>query len=320
MVELAEAREIDAARALLRAAAPLQLLRTEAPDRYARLERLLQRNEFSAAEAYAPGWSKERKRNAIAAQMRDSLTAAPPGRLLALLTDALKWQAHTGRLPAAAFANTGNSSNNSASSGSTGNGNEQDAAGTRDILGSRFDLLTGLPVFAAASEERPVAALARSLRLGAAGSGTNAEVCTFTPNGALLVTGSSDGFIESWDWTTGALATELPYQAADELLLHDDAISALAFSADGELLASASVAGDVKVWRYYTGEVLRKFPAAHTGPVVGLAFAPDCSQVLTAGHDGVAKVLGLRSGSVITELRGHKVRYISWLNITFSIY
>jgi WD40 repeat-containing protein SMU1 len=274
-------------------------MRSGAPDRFARLERLLQRNEFAPADAYLPGWSKERKRSVIAAEMKDDVTSAPASRLLALLTDALKWQAHTGRLPREAFS--------TAPAGVSAGGGAV-SSGSGEVLGSGIDLLTGAAVSAAAAAEQPTTALSRTLRLGAVGSGTNAEVCTFTPNGALLVTGSSDGFIESWDWTTGALAKELPYQAADELLLHDDAVSALAFSADGELLASASVRGDVKVWRYYTGEALRKFPTAHPGAVASLAFSPDGTQVLTAGHDGVARILGLRSGNTVKEFRGHKVR------------
>lgn len=41
-----------------------------------------------------------------------------------------------------------------------------------------------------------------------------------------------------WDHLTGRLKSDLPYQAAEQFMLHDSAVLALAFSRDSELLAT----------------------------------------------------------------------------------
>ena len=50
VLELAEVREIDTARAILRATPTMTLMKQEQPERYLRLERLLNRNYFDYAE------------------------------------------------------------------------------------------------------------------------------------------------------------------------------------------------------------------------------------------------------------------------------
>lgn len=46
-----------------------------------------------------------------------------------------------------------------------------------------------------------------------------------------------------WDHMTGRLKTDLPYQAAEQFMLHDSAVLALAFSRDSELLATGDQVG-----------------------------------------------------------------------------
>jgi WD40 repeat-containing protein SMU1 len=69
VLELAEMREVDTARALLRAAPPLQTMKKEHPERYLFLDHLLTRtasHAFDASVAYPDGSSKDKRRNAIA--------------------------------------------------------------------------------------------------------------------------------------------------------------------------------------------------------------------------------------------------------------
>ncbi len=101
-LELIESREMDAARAFIRSSPVLLEIKAEDPERILKLERLTQRMDaLTEADLYPSGFTRDRRRQAIALSVRKVVTSAPPSRLLTLLSMALKWQAHTGRLTAA---------------------------------------------------------------------------------------------------------------------------------------------------------------------------------------------------------------------------
>jgi WD40 repeat protein len=124
----------------------------------------------------------------------------------------------------------------------------------------------------------------------------------FSPNGKILVTGSTDTTVKLWDTSKG--------EEIRTIAGHTGAIRSIAFSADGRLLASTGDDKRISVWNAGTGEQLRIL-AGHEGRVNAIVFSPDGNLLASAGDDKTIRLWNSATGTLVRTLTGHNSRVFS---------
>jgi WD40 repeat-containing protein SMU1 len=272
--ELLESGERELAREFLRTTPSLTSLRTDEPQRFSRLEHLCQKTAFNPVDVYEfkSSSGKELRRQEIAEALASEVSVAESQRLLVLLGQALKYQQLNGLLPAHA---------------------------------TSFDLFrNSRKVGRRDTDDKVVKRLAGTIKFAPE---SHPETACFSPDGASLVTGSIDGFVEVWDYEACSLRKDLAYQARDELMAHEagEAVLCSAFSRDSEHLVTGSKNGQLKLWKLSTGVCLRRFAQAHPQGITSVCFSRDGTQLLSTSFDHSARVHGIKSGRTLKLLEGH---------------
>ncbi|MBD2459528.1 AAA-like domain-containing protein [Oscillatoria sp. FACHB-1407] len=115
----------------------------------------------------------------------------------------------------------------------------------------------------------------------------------FSPDGELIVSGSTDKTVKLWQQDGALLKT---------LVGHTAAVWTTMFSSDGELIASSSEDQTIKLWR--RDGTLLKTLTGHTSTVWYTDFSPDGQLLASASADGTIK-LWSRDGQLLRTLDGH---------------
>lgn len=129
-----------------------------------------------------------------------------------------------------------------------------------------------------------------------AGRRTRVRLCTLTPDGKSLVTGSPERMVQLWDLRTGV---ELVRCSG-----HTGPIEAMTLMPDGHRLVTASVDKTLVMWDLTTGAELMRF-LGHSSTVSACAVSADGKRLLSGGHDKLLRLWDLSSGSELLRLSGH---------------
>jgi WD40 repeat protein/cold shock CspA family protein len=176
-----------------------------------------------------------------------------------------------------------------------------------------------------ASEDGGAASGREPLTLPGHESGVQDVAFSPNPEPILLATAGADGTVKVWEIGPSSAGDVASRQ--EPLTLpgrHLDAVSRVIFSPDGARLATASADGTAKVWEIESGAAGNVTSGqalftliGHTGPVLDVAFSPECrappegptegcaDYLATASEDETAKVWDAATGEELFTLSDH---------------
>mmetsp|Transcript_30393 Transcript_30393/g.116508 ORF Transcript_30393/g.116508 Transcript_30393/m.116508 type:complete len:414 (+) Transcript_30393:559-1800(+) len=252
---------------MLRESTVFDVMKKRNPDRFLALERSVSLAAVDVTEnLFRNGSSKQVRRNELSKSVQKEVASVAPSRLLALLGQSLKYQHSQGLLPP----------------------------------GTSLDLFRDIVPELNSEDDAPCVLQTTNIKFG---TKQYAECALFSPKDDMFLTGSSDGFVEAWDYLSGKYRTDLKYQAEDDLISHEEKICCMCFSREGEMLATGGAEKKLKVWRLRSGKVLRRIELVRAPSC--MTFSRDGAQLLVGFPDGAVRIYGLKSGKILKELHGH---------------
>lgn len=141
--------------------------------------------------------------------------------------------------------------------------------------------------------------LALTILVGLASTLGQAQLASFSPNGAQLAVAHKDKVIVFGATSGKALKT---------LAGHEDTVQCVAFAKDGKTLASGSYDGTVRLWNPANGRMIREIKVPGDGitdsSVTAVCFSPD-GKSLAAGSLENVFLFRVESGQSLAKLEGH---------------
>jgi WD40 repeat protein len=136
-----------------------------------------------------------------------------------------------------------------------------------------------------------------------AGHTDQVRAVAFSPDGKVVLTGSTDKTARLWHAQGGQ-------QLPGPRFVHTGTVLAVAFAPDGKTLLTSTLddvtwsSHSVQLWDAITGRELRRF-TGHTDWVCDVAYAPDGKTALTAGVDKTARLWDVQTGQELRRFTGH---------------